>query len=336
MKRYLITGAQGLIGRYLVARILEREKDAGILGIGRSRRRDGFFAHAGGAPMPPQLAACFDSRFHYLPLSLGETGELRKLIRSFEPHCIFHLASALHSAPERDFFETNVQGTISLMEAASGSRTRVILGSSASVYGEASMLPIPESHPCKPADLYGVSKLTAEHLVRVKAERASMPFVIARIFNVVGPGQTESHVCGRFAAQLASLAGGGGGILEVGPLDSTRDFIDVRDVAAALLLLAHEGERSAVYNVGSGRETPVRTVLSELIRISGLGSRISIAPRDGHGPGVTRHAADVSKLRSLGFEPAYPIVQSLEDLFGYCRSLSLSVFAPPRESAEKA
>lgn len=323
MRRYLITGAQGLIGRYLTARILEREPEAQVLGIGRSARLDGFFAHAGGrAPMPPRLVACFNERFRYQPVSLRDTGALRDLFGSFQPHRIFHLASALHSAPERDLFETNVEGTASLMEAASASRPMVILGSSASVYGEPAVLPIPESHPCRPGDLYGVSKLTAEHLVRVKAERAGVPFVIARIFNVVGPGQTESHVCGRFAAQLASLADLPGRTLEVGPLEGTRDFVDARDVAAALLLLAHDGERGAIYNVGSGRETSVRTVLSELIRISALGARIEIAQRDGHSRGVTRHAADVSKLRALGFEPAYPIAQSLEDLFDYSRSLS--------------
>ena len=64
-----------------------------------------------------------------------------------------------------------------------------------------------------------VTKLTAEHLVRVKAERAGVPFAIARIFNIVGPGQTESHACGRFASQLASLADAQGGTLEVGSLD---------------------------------------------------------------------------------------------------------------------
>src|SRR5205085_3746093 len=232
-RRYLITGAQGLIGRYLAARILGAQRDAEVLGVGRSHRIDGFFTHAiragdepRPAPMPAGLHACLDGRYRYRQLSLLETGALRDLIRDFRPDCIFHLASALHTASERDLFEINVEGTASLMNALCDSpETLLIAGSSASVYGEACALPIQESHPCRPADTYGVTKLTAEHLVRVKAERAGLPFVLARIFSVVGPGQTETHVCGRFAAQVAALAGIPHPALEVGPLDPTRDFI---------------------------------------------------------------------------------------------------------------
>src|SRR5205085_533500 len=215
-RRYLITGAQGLIGRYLAARILGAQTDAEVLGVGRSSRIDGFFTHAiraGGeprrAPMPADLHACLDGRYRYRQLSLLETGALRDLIRDFRPDCIFHLASAL-------------------------------------------------------------------------------PFVLARIFSVAGPGQTETHVCGRFAAQVAALAGIPHPALEVGPLDPTRDFIDVRDVASALWLLAQAREPGSTYNVASGRETAIHAVLSDLLRIAGLEGRARISQRSGHPGGVTR------------------------------------------------
>src|SRR4051812_26388420 len=137
MRRYLITGAQGLVGRYLTARILATQRDAEVIGIGRSSRVDGFFTHtirAGGeprpAPIPADLLAGFGERYRYRRLSLLETQALRDLVRDFRPDCIFHLASALHSAPERDLFGINVEGTASLMGAACDSpETLLVAGS---------------------------------------------------------------------------------------------------------------------------------------------------------------------------------------------------------------
>ena len=343
-RRYLITGAQGLIGRYLAARILGAQRDAEVLGVGRSNRIDGFFTHAiraGGeprrAPMPAGLHACLDGRYRYRQLSLLETGALRDLIRDFRPGCVFHLASALHTASERDLFEINVEGTASLMNALCDSpETLLIAGSSASVYGEACALPIQESHPCRPADMYGVTKLTAEHLVRVKAERAGLPFVLARIFSVAGPGQTETHVCGRFAAQVAALAGIPQPALEVGPLDPTRDFIDVRDVASALWLLAQAREPRGTYNVASGRETAIHAVLSELLRIAGLEGRARISQRSGHPGGVTRQVADISRLSQLGFRPQHSIAESLCDLFRYYQAAGRGLEGERAGEAEAA
>lgn len=322
----MITGAQGLVGRYLTAHILGLEKESAVVGIGRSGNVPGFFTHANRgherSPLPPDLLARFDGRYRYQRLSLHDTAGLRELIRELRPHCVFHLASALHTAPERDLVETNIEGTASLLDAMAGSDALAILGSSGSVYGEPLSLPILESHPCNPADMYGITKLAAEHVARIKAARSGLAFMVARIFNIVGPGQDENHVCGRLAAQLASLADSRHPLLEVGPLEPTRDFIDVRDVAAGLLLLAQRGERGGTYNLASGSETPIQFILSELARVSGLNGRIRIARRDDRPAGVPRHFADVSHVRRLGFVPAYSIRDSLADLFRYHEQLA--------------
>ncbi len=329
-RRYLITGAQGLVGRYLTARILDTQADSEVLGIGRSGSVDGFFTHAiskrggrGRAPLPAELLASISARHRYQSISLLDTPRLCGLLREFRPDCVFHLASALHTAAEGELFQTNIEGTASLMNAvgdAPGSEAVVILGSSGSVYGGPASLPVRESDPCNPADMYGLTKLAAEHVVRIHAARRGFAFVTARIFNVVGPGQSESHVCARLAAQLASVPGSGRAALEVGALDTTRDFIDVRDVAAALLLLARRGERGSVYNLASGRETPIHAILSELLRVSGLNGQVEIARRNDRPAGVRRHVADVSRLQGLGFAPSHSIGESLGDLFHYHRA----------------
>jgi nucleoside-diphosphate-sugar epimerase len=330
-RRYLITGAQGFVGRYLTARILEVEKDAEVVGIGRSSCIDGFFTHPIStrrgrrpAPLPAETLARFTGRYHYERISLLDTPRLRAVIRDYRPHSIFHLASALHTASDRDLIETNVAGTSSLMDAVSkaqGGAARVILGSSGSTYGEPASLPIREGDPCNPADMYGVTKLSAEHITRIRAERSGFAFVIARIFNIVGPGQSEEHVCARFAAQLASSATSRRPKVEVGALETTRDFIDVRDVAAALLLIAQREECGGTYNLASGRETPIQFVLSELIRVSGGIGQVEIAEKNRRSAGVRRHFGDVSRLQRLSFAPKYSISESLHDLFRYYQQL---------------
>jgi GDP-4-dehydro-6-deoxy-D-mannose reductase len=152
-------------------------------------------------------------------------------------------------------------------------------------------------------------------VTRVKAAQLGIPFVAARIFNVVGPGQSEGHVCGRFAALVAGSVRGAR--LEVGPLEPTRDFVDVRDVASALLLLSQKGTRGATYNVGSGRETPIQAVLAALLRSSGLEGRVQIVQQPARAAGVRRHFADVSKLAALGFQPRYALTDSLDAILTY-------------------
>ncbi len=329
-RRYLITGAQGFVGRYLTALILESDRTAEVLGVGRSGRLDGYFTHSISlgsrrvpAPLPEAIRSSLDRRFSYTQVSLLETGRLRDLLNSFQPQCIFHLASALSSAQDRDLLRSNVAGTASLMDAVSEARiqgTLVIVGSSSGVYGEIGSPPIPESAPCSPGDIYSATKLAAEHVTRIKAGHGGFAFINARIFNIVGPGQMESHVCGRFAAQLASPTSPSLSVLKVGRLSTTRDFIDVRDVADALLLLSQSGKPGGTYNVASGRETPIHFVLTELIRLSGWTGQVETA--DERQADIMRHFADIGRLEQLGFAARYPISASLEDVLRYYRESS--------------
>lgn len=311
MKRVLVTGAQGLIGRYLTARLLREDPEIRVLGIGRSPEVPGSFTHsitAFGQTMRAPFFEPLDERYRYRQIALGDVA---RAVDEFEPDCVFHLASALHAASERELFESNVQGTSALLDAIGS--VRLVHGSSGSVYGAPVELPLRESHPCHPADAYGRSKLAAEQLVTVKAKGS---YVIARIFNVVGPGQAESHVCGRLAAQLAS----GAATLRTGTLDTTRDFIDVRDVAKALVHLQRHGANASVYNVASGVETSIRTVVEELLAISH--SQARVVSQDGPPAGVARHFADIGKLG--GFQRDYTLPQSLADVFHYYLRLAPS------------
>jgi 3-dehydroquinate synthase len=330
-RRILVTGAQGFLGRYLVARLLGAEPGSEVLGLGRSPRLEDCFTHSlqwGAsrlqAPLPEDLRdALISPRYHYMSLDLLRQPELTGLLMDFRPHRVFHLASGLRDAAPDHLFRTNVEGTISLIEAireAGIEPPRLVLGSTGFLYGqvEPDVLPIRESTPCTPIDLYGVSKLAAENASRILARRYDLPAIWARIFNLVGPGQEERHFCGRLTSQAAAIAAGLlPPLVEVEPLTATRDFLDVRDAASALELLAANGTPGHIYNVASGVESPVAQVFDSIIRHAGLDGRVGIDLKAARPADIPRYVADITRLRSLGFAQAFPLERSLADLLRY-------------------
>jgi GDP-4-dehydro-6-deoxy-D-mannose reductase len=148
-----------------------------------------------------------------------------------------------------------------------------------------------------------------------------MEVVAARIFNPIGPGLPASQAFGRFAALLAGPQPEAGPLrLEVGDLDTRRDFVDVRDVARAFIALAERGHAGRVYHVGTGRSERVGDGLDHLIRLGGRAVAVSVAassradPAVGRGPTDSR--ADIGRIvAETGWRPEIGWVQSLEDLW---------------------
>jgi nucleoside-diphosphate-sugar epimerase len=332
MTAVVITGAQGFIGRYLIAHYLAAEPRGTVIGIGRSRGQCESFTHEVGwggdrvaAPLPaPLRAALANPAYRYVALDLLDRRALTELLLAVEPQVVVHLAGALRDEPTPRLFTVNVLGTEAVLEAVAAAaldcRPRVILGSSGSVYGALSPAapPIDEDTQAQPIDPYAVSKHAAENLAVVIARRHGIALSIARIFNVVGPGQDERHICGWLARQLAEArAGVTKGEIAVGPLDTTRDFVDVRDVAAALHLIASFPRPDPIYNVASGIETEVATVFARLAALAGRASVRAPAATGRRAHDMPRHVARIDRLARLGYRPAYPLERSLDDLLTY-------------------
>ena len=324
--RILITGAQGFLGRYFTREVLRRRPDARVIGLGRSPRMDGYFSHlvtVHRKTVPARLPDFFGidtgAAYEYARLDLNDTPALRQLADRFQPDCVVHLASALRGDTGQ-LVQANVTGTASLL-AAVGETCRtppaVVLGSSGGVYGTIPPgdLPVSEAAPCHPADVYSATKLAAEQIGRVLCDTHGMRYVAARLFNVVGPGQSEHHVCGRFASRIAEAAASSNPTVRTGCLTSTRDYVDVRDAAAALFTLAESGR--GTYNVASGVETSTETVLQLLSRHAGLEGRLHVESTENVPVGVSRHAGCVTRLASLGHAPGFRLEQSLRDVLEY-------------------
>ena len=327
--RYLITGAQGFVGRYLVAR-LRQEAAADILGIGRSPRMDASFTHsvtgpdgATPAPLPPFPAAAEEGRYEYRQLDILDSAGLRECVRSFRPDLVFHLASGLRDDDAQTLCRTNIEGVVALLEAVAVSGIKLeklVIGSSGAVYGTSERLPLDEESPARPVDLYGATKLAGEIAARAIAGSARIPIVFARIFNIVGVGADERHAAARFASLLvAGEARGERFILETGDLTPSRDFIDASDVAAALALLGRSGRAGAVYNIASGLEVTISDLLGRLLRLSKAIAEIRSAPN--RPADIPRHFAATGRMDALGFVPQVELDRSLGDMLTYYRAL---------------
>jgi|GEM_PF-351369 len=330
MKRYFVTGAQGFVGRYLISSILQSQKDAGVLGIGRSSCQNHSFTHCVQwackpvpAPLPPGLTIK-SRRYEYVPVNVHRRDHIAEMLADFQPNVVVHLASGLRDDPTSSLLTTNVEGTIDLLEAVSGIKKtveKIILGSTGGVYGVPEKLPIDEQAACNPNDFYSATKLAAEHASRIMARQCGLPVICARLFNLAGPGQDERHICGRFSSQAAAILEDLiPPVLEVESLDTTRDFIDVRDAASALITLCERGVPSSVYNIGSGNETSMQTILDITLQAADLRNRVTVRHKAGRIADIPRHAASIEALRSLGFECRYPLDKTIRDVLDYYRT----------------
>jgi nucleoside-diphosphate-sugar epimerase len=328
MRRVLVTGAQGFLGRYLTKALLE-SSETEVVGCGRSPMLTGSFTHhirRGSELVPAPLPESIDlptgsSRYRYVRVDLLDTDGMESCLRECQPNTIFHLASALRDERPDLLLRTNVLGTVSLLNAIGGSGIpvdRLIVASSGSVYGRPRELPLREDALCRPVDDYGASKLAAEGASRMLASRVGIPCIWARLFNLVGAGQDERHVCARLVSQISAIARGGAPpTVYAGNLDSTRDYIDIRDAARALVEIADKGVESSIYNVASGIETPVRRILDCSLTLAALDGKISLEHLSGRAGDIPRHFAEVSRLAALGYERRYSLSNSLAELLSY-------------------
>jgi nucleoside-diphosphate-sugar epimerase len=334
--RILITGAQGFLGRYLVADWLSADPDISIAGLGRSVRCERHFTHVVNrrgtrvpAPLPMSLAEAFHTeRYKYHRLDLADTKLLASFIQAFRPDIVIHLAASLRDDPPDCLGRNNIGAVVSLLQAIreSGLSTpRVVFGSSGSVYGRAieGARPLHEDSICTPIDPYSVTKQAAEKLGRILADNYEVQAMWARIFNPVGPGQDERHLCGWLGCQVAAIADGiEPPVVTAGALETTRDYIDARDVATAIRLIATKGVAGWTYNVANGQETSGEQILETLLGIVEHRGRVSVERRQGRPVDILRHFADVGRLAALGYQPKHSLRESLADVLDYYRELN--------------
>jgi GDP-4-dehydro-6-deoxy-D-mannose reductase len=195
------------------------------------------------------------------------------VLRRVQPDWVFHLAALIKSSSFSDLMAVNVIGTEYLLEAIRSVRpeARVLVAGSAAEYGLCypEEMPLDEQAALRPLSPYGISKVAQSCLAASYAYRFDLAVVRTRTFNLTGPGEPDNLVVGAFARQIALIEHGlQKPLLQVGNLESARDFVDIRDAVRAYVELMDRGQSGQVYNVCSGQTTVIRELLSTLLSFS--------------------------------------------------------------------
>ena len=238
------------------------------------------------------------------------------LIEEFRPEIVIHLA-ALHFIPHCNdhpvrTIEVNVIGTRCLIEACKIIKPNTFMfASSAAVYG-ISNSKLSEEDLLEPTDIYGISKLIGEDLCRLFYRETGVRTIITRIFNVYGPGETNPHIVPEIIKQLKK----GKLEVELGNIESKRDFINVRDVVGAFIsLLGNFRGELGIFNIGSGKEYSIREVIETCERIIGREIKVKSSESRKRMDDRMHLLADIQKImKETGWKPETDIEEELKEL----------------------
>lgn len=248
----------------------------------------------------------------WLSCDLRNSEEVRAVVMASRPSLVMHAVGLTGTGDVRALVEANVIALANLVEALAEAPVErvLVIGSSAEYAVTSGREPIREDHVLGPSSHYGLSKLFQFELSQ-QAFRAGMPVVYARPFNFVGPRVSGATAVGDLSRRVAQIVRERGpGVLEVGDLDKWRDYIDVRDAAAACVMLLQQAQSGGVYNVCSGVPVLLADVVDRLVAIAGKPIRLHRVQGE---PSVTFQTGDASRMRALGWSPTYALETSLRD-----------------------
>ncbi|MBD9501703.1 NAD-dependent epimerase/dehydratase family protein [Pseudomonas sp. BGr12] len=290
MPTALVTGASGFTGSYMVDAL--KQRGFYVVGLGSEA------THA------DETLAC----------DLTDMAAVRTAIQKAQPDWVIHLAALAFVGHEDQeaFYRVNVFGTLNLLSALAElekSPKRVLIASSANVYGTPGIEVISEDICPAPVNHYACSKLAMEHMVANWFDR--LPIVIARPFNYTGPGQSDRFLIPKIVSHFAQQKP----VIELGNLDVSRDFSDVRDVVEAYLHLLDSDVHSRKINVCSGKAVALREVLTMMEELAGYKITVQVNP-------AFVRANEIPVLRgsyealahTTGFTPRHDLKQTLEDM----------------------
>ena len=311
MLRVLITGITGFAGSHLAEHLVSRGEE--VHGLAHER--------------PPfrNLAAIADRvRIHEGDIASAE--DVGGAIAGSRADAVVHLAGmaipTLAAADPVAAVKINVLGTAAVLAALDEHpNTRLVLASSADVYGAPDRVPVDEDAPVRPTNVYAATKVAAEALARELAARHGAPVVILRPANQNGPRQHPGLAASAFAKQIAEAeAGLALPVVRHGRLDAERDFLDVRDMARAYAAALDLSE-SGTFNVGTGHAVAIAEILDTLIAFARIPVRAEIDPSRVRGGEPTRIALDTARFRQkTGWSPRIALADSLRDTLEHWRS----------------
>lgn len=302
----LVTGGAGFIGSNLAGYLLEHGHTVRLLDNLVSGYRQ-------------NLASLTDVEF--FEGDVRDPEAVDRAVRGVE--VIFHLAASVGNKRSLDHpledSAVNLMGTLEVLEAARRHNVRkIVVSSSAGIFGELKTLPIVEDHPLDPETPYGVSKLAEEKMALAYAKLYDLEAVALRYFNVYGPHQrfdAYGNVIPIFAFKMLR----GEPLAIFGDGEQTRDFVNVADVVQANVKAALARGVCGAFNIGSGTRVSINHLVAMMSEASGLAPCVNYGPTR---PGDVRDSlAEISAARgAFGYEPAITMEQGLAEYFAWART----------------
>jgi len=305
--KVLVTGADGFIGSHLTEQLVKNGAEVTGLSCYNSFDAYGWLDY-----LP-------DAVRDKLTLVRGDVRDpafIRRIVKGQD--IVFHLAALIaipHSyVSTQSYVETNITGTLNVLEAArDGGVRRMVHTSTSEVYGSALTMPISETHPLQGQSPYSASKIGADMMAEAFARSFELPVAILRPFNTFGPRQSERAVIPTVLRQMLDPACE---VIEIGDPSTVRDFTFVNDTVAAFLAV---GMTSSVafgqpYNAGSGTAVTVGDLIELAAELTGCNKPVCHAPgrmRPGKSE-VRALLADSSRLAAdTGWRPGTSLREGL-------------------------
>lgn len=313
MKHILVTGGAGYIGSFMTKRLLDDGYSVTVLDSLDRGNKDVVDSRAN-----LQVGNILDKQF------------LNAVFQQKTIDAVFHFAGYISvgesMAHPDEYFRNNTLGTLCLLDQMRVSDVKkFIFSSTAAVYGNPQIIPIPEDHPKHPENPYGESKLLVEHGLSWYQSVFGLNYVVLRYFNAAGAAldgsmgeqhSSETHIVPNV---ISAVRTGKPFHLFGDDYDTTdgtcvRDYVHVLDLAEAHMLALHKLEKETtsglVYNVGTGKGYTNKELIAEVEKVSGMEIQVVIEQRRPGDAAIL--VADNSKIKAdLGFEPKYSDLETI-------------------------
>lgn len=299
--RYLITGANGFVGRYFIEYLQEHEKDATIFGADISE-------------------TCLTQGVEYIQIDLNDRFAVYRMLGKIKPDYIVHLAAMSSVAQSwQDPAKCFLNNTSVFLNLADGVRElniqcRILSVGSSEEYGIYDE-PMKENFALHPKSPYSVARLSQEYLSKLYVDYFKLDIVMTRSFNHIGPRQNPKFVIPSFVHQLVKISKGELGDIKVGNIDVIRDFLDVRDVVDAYYKILKSSQTREVYNVCSGIGYKLRDIIDIVSKHLNITPKIIVDSSRLRANEIMSVIGDNTKLKTeLGWNPKYNLDTTLKDM----------------------
>ncbi|MEI6807333.1 MAG: SDR family NAD(P)-dependent oxidoreductase [bacterium] len=320
----LVTGACGFIGSHLTEALVKQGAKTRALTFYDARGASGWLSD-----LPPDIRKSIE----LISGDVRDTEQMSRIVQ--EGDTVFHLAALIgipysYMAP-RSYVETNITGTLNILEACRQKHaSRLLVTSTSEVYGSALSVPISESHPLQAQSPYSATKIAAEKLAESYIRSFNLPATIVRPFNTFGPRQSARAVIPTLLMQLTAASGE----VCLGDISTTRDFNYVADTVDAFLQIAAcDRAVGQTVNIGTGLEISIAQLVETARRISGRQVRIKfdeqrVRPSTSE---VKRLCADATLLKALtGWTPSFGLEKGLRLTWDWLMTKGGASYDPQR------